>query len=187
MALTRGEAGRKRHAPSVAHQVNLGGQTTPGTSERVIRRLAEVPFLGRPLGRIGCSATGPDARRINHPRRAVDQSAFVRFDLQPAEDAVEQAALLLAAKARVDRLPLAVALGQIAPRRPRTKDPQDSVKHLAITEARPACGLLGKEVLNQLPLRVGQFVAADRCEGAGGRFRYRERSRYSIPDFLNRA
>jgi hypothetical protein len=81
--------------------------------------------------------------------------------LQRLQDAVEQAGAAHLGEAVVDRLPLAVAVGQVAPGGAGVEPPEDAVEDeavvlpLAAAAARPR----GEKGSEQLPLRVGEFVS----------------------------
>ena len=90
-------------------------------------------------------------------------------------------------KARINRLPLAIPLGQVRPRGPGAKNPQNAIEQPTIVEARSPHVLFGKQVLDQAPPRVGEFVAAHRKTEVGSRKRVQQSLRYSIQDFPNRA
>lgn len=54
----------------------------------------------------------------------------------------------------------AVALGQVAPRRPGAQHPEDAVQYTTIIDARHASGLVGQQRLDHAPLEVGQIISA---------------------------
>ncbi len=54
----------------------------------------------------------------------------------------------------------AVALGQVAPRRPRPQHPEDSVQHAPVIDTRHAPRFVGQQRLDHAPLEVGQIVSA---------------------------
>ena len=81
--------------------------------------------------------------------------------MQRLQDAVEQPAAAQLGEAVVDRLPLAIARGQVAPGGAGVQPPEDAVEDgavvlpLATTFARPKW----EEGSQQLPLLVGEFVS----------------------------
>src|SRR5262249_33159886 len=112
-------------------------------------------------GGAGRGPTGADGRAIDAPEVEVDQAALVQAELQRFQDAVEQAALAHLAEAVVDRLPLAVAVGQVAPGGARIQSPEDAVEDEAVVLplATAPAGPWRKEGSEQLPLGVGKFVS----------------------------
>src|SRR5262245_10734161 len=76
----------------------------------------------------GRRPAGPDARGVHAPQVDVDQPPLVELQVQPLQDAVERAVPPPAGEPVVDRLPVAVALGQLAPLGAGVQHPQDAVE-----------------------------------------------------------
>jgi len=80
-----------------------------------------------------------------------------------ANDGLQRSILGPPAEAVVDRLPVAVPLGQVAPGSAGTEDPEDAVEDLPVVLERTAAALHFQEQrFDALKLLVGQFVAAAR-------------------------
>ena len=87
--------------------------------------------------------------------------------MQRGEDAIEDAAFAVAAKAFVDGLPLAVARWDVAPGRAGAELPEDAVERGAVVGTLRAAGGDGQERLDEGELLIGEFVAALRHGGGG--------------------
>lgn len=95
----------------------------------------------------------------------IDLAPLVEPHVQPLQDAVEGAVGPPAAQPVVDRLPIAVAFGQLPPLGSGVQDPEDAVEGRQVVVPLPA-GLAGggHEILDQGELLGGQLVVA----GHGG-------------------
>src|SRR5262249_17741410 len=113
-------------------------------------------FFRRPGRRAG----GADVGAVDAEQVGVDQTGLVQPQLQPLDDALEQAALAQLAEAVVDGLPGAVALRQVGPGGGGVQPPEDAVEHravvlpLAAARTRPG----REEGSHKLPLLVRKFV-----------------------------
>jgi hypothetical protein len=114
-------------------------------------------FFRRPGGRAG----GADVGAVDAEQLGVDEAPFVEPQLQPLDNAVEQAAVAHPPEAVVDGLPGAEALGQVAPGGAGVEPPEDAVEHKAVVLPLAARlgRLRGEEGSEQLPLLVGEFVS----------------------------
>src|SRR5215470_1077719 len=114
-------------------------------------------FFRRPGGRAG----GPDVGPIDAEQLRVDQACFVEPELEPLDDAVQQAAAAEFGKAVVDGLPGSEALGQVAPGSAGVQPPEDAIEHEAVVFplAAPRGRSGRKKGSKQLPLFVGKFVS----------------------------
>src|SRR5262249_3419134 len=95
----------------------------------------------------GSRPAGADGGAIDAPQVEVDESLLVQLPLERLQDAVEQTAATHLGEAVVDRLPVAVALGQITPGGAGVQPPEDAVEDGAIVLplAAPAAGPRRKE------------------------------------------
>jgi hypothetical protein len=83
----------------------------------------------------------------------VDLPPLVEPHVQPLQDAVEGAVGPPPAQAVVDRLPLAVAFGQLPPLRPSVQDPEDAVECRQVVVPLPAGLSVGRqEILDESEL-----------------------------------
>ena len=115
----------------------------------LIRRLVEIRFprlvlpcrdhwldprvaIALVAGHPGGGTTGADDRAVDAPQVMLDLAPIVQFVQQRHGDADPGAVLPPAVEARVDRLPRAVALGEVAPRGPGVQNPEDAVDEGAI-------------------------------------------------------
>jgi len=83
-------------------------------------------------------AVGPDVRSVDVELRPVDVALRVELEVQSIEDALEQAFARPPSVAIVNAGPLAVAFGQVAPRRRAVEDPEDAVERGAVVVPSPA-------------------------------------------------
>ena len=95
-----------------------------------------------------------DCRTVQGHRFDLDADDLIV--LQLCEYPIQHAALGPAIHARVDRVPVAEALGQAAPFAALLRDLQDRVQHPQIGQAHVAA-LSRQTVLDQAVLRVGDF------------------------------
>src|SRR6516164_4029767 len=77
-------------------------------------------------------AGGADVGAVDAEQVRVNEPGLVEPQLQPLQDAVEQAALAQLVEAVVDGLPGAVALGQVAPGGAGVQPPEHAVEHQAV-------------------------------------------------------
>lgn len=118
---------------------------------------------------LGVPLFGPSGVLVRAYDRAVYKVDFplhiplsVRFRLGPLEEFFPQSFLAPFVEAAVNRLPWAIAFGQVAPRRSRPQDPQDSVDNLAVILPGPSClrFLRWQERLQLFPLLIRQLVSS---------------------------
>lgn len=100
---------------------------------------------------------GPDRGGVEH------EPLQVRL-LKRREDALPAPPCGPAAEPSGDRVPVAVALGQVAPGSAASGDPDDGVDEEPVVPGRGAGigGFAGEQVLNPLPLLVGDLIASGR-------------------------
>jgi len=105
---------------------------------------------------------GTDARAVDHRDRAVDLVVMGRLSLDLGQDPVPDPDLLPPAKPAIDRLPRAVPLRQIVPRRTRSLDPEDTVEDRAMIRVGPTGGrsLGWQQRCEAVPLVVSQLMAS---------------------------
>lgn len=54
----------------------------------------------------------------------------------------------------------AIAVGQVAPWRSRSQNPEDAVQHAAVIDTRHTSRLVGQQRLDHTPLEIGQIISA---------------------------
>ena len=81
--------------------------------------------------------------------------------MEPLQDAIDGAVLSPAVEPIVDALPLAVALGQLAPLGAAVEDPEDAIEGgPVVVPLAPTSAGLGEEVFDQGELLIRHLVAA---------------------------
>src|SRR5262249_55404916 len=114
-------------------------------------------FFRRP----GRGPRRPDVGAVDAEQLGVDEPGLVELQLEPLDDAVEQAALAQRGEPVIDGLPRPEPLGQVTPGGPGVEPPEDAVEHQPVVLPLPAgLGRTRREELGQQrPLVVGQFVS----------------------------
>ena len=98
--------------------------------------------------------------RRTHTPNIVNQAPLVEFDVEPLQNAIKKPDGLPLAKPVADCFPRAVAFGQTAPSRSRAKNSEDAVQDGSVATMGTTHRLVREKIRDQLPLIVGQFVAA---------------------------
>jgi hypothetical protein len=80
--------------------------------------------------------------------------------MKTIKNAVIRAIRFPTSKSRIDRLPRAVSIWQIAPGRSRAELPKNSVEHLPVTPAWATKRLFREKGSDETPLLISQFVTA---------------------------
>src|SRR6266545_3302535 len=113
--------------------------------------------------RAGGRGMGPVNGAIEAPEVALDDFGLVELEQQGVENLGPGAVLAPAVEAVVDGLPGAVASWRIGPRGTRVQVPEDAVDQGAMVlpgvAAAALVGAVGEEVLDPLPLGVGEVKA----------------------------
>ena len=81
--------------------------------------------------------------------------------MESLQDAVDHPVLAPAIEAVIDRLPVAVALGQFPPLGAAVEDPEDAIERGPVVVPLPPTVAVGRqEVFDEGELRIGHLVAA---------------------------
>jgi hypothetical protein len=160
MALAGCEQESQRPATAVAGEMELGGQSASGSAEGVIVRFVRpMDPVFRPVA-VACWWA-----------RTTVESTWTSQSMSPAASAWawiccrardEHAVQRVAAEAGVHGFPGAVAFRQVAPGDPNPDLADHPVDDLPVRHSRPAGGGPRYQRSEQLPLRVGEFMAAYR-------------------------
>src|SRR3954451_278505 len=114
--------------------------------------------------RPGRRTTGPNDRAIDTPEVVVDLATVVELVQERGGDAAPGAVLTPPIEGREDRLPGAVAVGEIAPRGAGMEDPEDAINDRTGIVEGMACAAMMCPVRqvgrDPSPLWLGEFVAA---------------------------
>lgn len=104
----------------------------------------------------------PDDGAIDKVEAPVEVPARIRLLLHGGKQAVPEAGFAPPIKTARDRLPGAIALGQITPRDAGSQEPEDAIEHAAVVPGGTTGGrFLGrKERTELLPLLVSEFMSA---------------------------
>src|SRR5256886_3494606 len=161
-ALPGGQQHRQRFLALLAGQVHLRGQPATRAPQRVIARLDHDTTGRFPLVIwLPPSARGvlmsPGDRGV-HRHIPGNQTGSVGSGLQPGHDPRPDPGPLPAPKQAVDRLPRAVAVWYIPPRRTDPHPPPDPIDELPLAPLRRPTRLLrlGKQRFQPRPRSVGQ-------------------------------
>ena len=100
-----------------------------------------------------------DVRAIDIEYAPVDAAVLVERDVQPRKDPIEQTFARPSSVAPVNGLPLAVALGHVAPLRASVEDPEHPVEDGAMVGPLAAASLGRQYWLDAIPCIIGEFVA----------------------------
>ena len=153
VALPSGEEHNQRFAVPFCAQMELGTETTPAASQRLI----SPTFAGS-----RCMLVRTNHRPIDEMKRPVDLSALVCCLLQGGEELVPEAAVLPGVKSVGDGAPGTIALRQVAPGGSSGQNPEDSIEHhsVGMIGMPPFFRTFGREQGGQtLPLRVSQCMS----------------------------
>jgi hypothetical protein len=89
---------------------------------------------------------GPDNGPIDIVDLPIDLALTIRWGLRASKNALPDPGPAPPVEATGHRAPGAIALGQVAPRRTRAEEPQDTVQDAAVVHGRPPrLGFLGGE------------------------------------------
>ena len=117
-------------------------------------------FFFRPRRR----TTGPNDRTIDTPKVVVDLAAVVEFVQERGGDADPGAVLTPPVEGREDRLPGAVAIGEITPGGAGMQDPEDAINDRPGIVEGVACAAamspVRQEGRDPFPLLLGKLIAA---------------------------
>src|SRR5690606_32053947 len=128
VCLTGADLDGQRQPRPIGDEVDLGAEAAAAAPQRVVTRL--VGHLGGDalFPHPGGGFVGADARAVDAPELPLDPAGGVQFTLERGEEPVPEAGTGPAAPAGVDRLPLPITRGEIAPRHARVQAEEHAVE-----------------------------------------------------------